>query len=101
MKSPKSILVDLPAEKSVVVIFTDGETLVLKNFDPVDKSIYGTEDLVTAVLVEVVDSKKINFWKQCIGSGLQFSEFDVKRICDADANCVLFELENLNSPRQP
>jgi hypothetical protein len=100
MKTQKSILVDLPAEKSVVVSLRNGDTFVLKNIDSVDKSIYGTEDLVTAVLVEVVDSKKINFWKQCIGSGLELSESDVKRIYDADANCVLFELENLNSPLQ-
>jgi hypothetical protein len=65
----------------VAVRFTDGEELWLKNFTPVDESIYDKPGLFTAVLECVIDSTKKGR-RSNVGSAIQFATRDVQHVID-------------------
>jgi len=87
MKCLAEVLRRIPEEKVVMLTFSDGEKLLLKNFDPVDESIYDRSDLFCATIVEVIASTKCS---SNVGSMIDFSMLETEQVIDLDKNCVLF-----------
>lgn len=89
MKSLSDVLEGIPEGRVVAVRFTDGEELWLKNFTPVDESIYDKPGLFTAVLECVIDSTKKGR-RSNVGSAIQFATRDVQHVIDLVAKRFLF-----------
>jgi len=93
MNTLSDVLEGIPDEKVVDVLFSDGDQLWLKNFTPVDESIYERSDLFTAVLVCRIASKGYGPNKDCgpnLGSFIQFSIQDIQHVFDLDEKRFLF-----------
>lgn len=93
MNTLSDVLEGILDEKVVELLFSDGDQLWLKNFTPVDESIYDRPDLFTAVLVCRIASKGRGCDKGCgpnVGSLIQFSIQDVKHVFDLDEKRFLF-----------
>jgi len=104
MNTLSDVLEGIPEEKVVELLFSDGDQLWLKNFTPVDESIYDRPDLFTAVLVCRMASKERGSNKGCgsnIGSLAQFSIQDVQHVFDLEEKRFLFRsLRDFHDRRQ-
>lgn len=89
MNGLSDVLEGIPEGKVVAVRFFDGEELWLKNFAPVDESIYGEPGLFTAVLECVIASTKKGR-RYNVGSAIQFATRDVQYVIDLAAKGFLF-----------
>jgi hypothetical protein len=87
MSDLPEVLDEIPEGKAVAVSFSDGEAYWLKNFSPVDESIYDRKDLYCAVIVRAIASKALG---SKAGSMLDFSILDVTQVVDPGTSRVLF-----------
>lgn len=88
MNTLSDVLQGIPEEKVVALTFSDGDELWLKNFTPIDESVYDRPDLFSATVVFVVASRS---GSAHVGSMIDFSVLDVQTVFDLDTKCCLLE----------
>ena len=87
MKTLRDVLANCDEGKEYLVTFHSGTQLVLKDFEPVDKSIYGRDDLFVGWVVSQVKGDKRFFTP---GSGIQFGLSEIKEVAVNSNGSVLY-----------
>ena len=88
MTTLREILENSEDNKEYIVTFRSGNKLGLKDFEPVDKTIYGKDNLFVGWVVSQVKCDKRFFTP---GTGFQFALNDVQEVIIKDTGEVLYE----------